>query len=330
MRITKAQLVDLARREVSRRAEGDGLVAAYLIGSVVHDRAVFGGSADVDLVLIHDQAPEHEREIVWLSDDVHLDIAHHDRGLYAQPRELRSDPWIGPAIYDPLPLHDPEHFFEWAQASIRGQFLRSDFRLARGRAFLQRARGLQASLDAEGDWIGSLVRAVSFGANAVASLVGPPAAGRRALPALHTACDEAECPQAYHGLLRLLGADAAAPHSASAWVADWARAFDTAAPLTARPALLPERRAYYLKGFQALLDAGEPQAILVCLLGTWVEIMGVLRAFDQEADHRPGFEAAADALGLRPAAAGDRFADLDAYLDHLEVFLDGWSIRHGA
>jgi hypothetical protein len=330
VRVTQAQLVDLARREVERRAEDDGLLAAYLIGSLVHDRALLGGSADIDLVLIHEHQPEVEREIVALSEDIHLDIAHHDRGRYAQPRELRSHPWNGPAIYDPIPLHDPQHFFEWAQASIRGQFLRADYRLARGRAFVGRARRLQASLDSAGDWVGPLARAAYLGANGIASLVGPPASGRRALPTLRDACGQAGCPQAYDGILRLLGADSPGLHEAPLWVGDWARAFDAAAPLTAQPALLPERRSYYLKGFQALLESGDPQSLLVCLFDTWGHLLAVLRAFDLEAEHRSGFEAAARALGLSPAAAGERFADLDAYLDHLETVLDDWSVRHGA
>ncbi|HLE23250.1 MAG TPA: hypothetical protein VI701_03005, partial [Anaerolineales bacterium] len=131
MRITRTQLIEAARREVERRAETDGLAAAYLIGSIVHDQAVLGGAADIDLVLIHDHQPDSRREIVGLSDEVHLDIAHHHRDQYAQPRLLRLDPWLGPAIYDPLPLHDPQHLFEWAQASARGQFLRPDHRAAR-------------------------------------------------------------------------------------------------------------------------------------------------------------------------------------------------------
>lgn len=330
MRITQAVLIDLARREVEKRSETNGLLAAYLIGSVVHDQAVFGGAADVDLVLIHDREPSLGREIIGLSDDVHLDILHHHRQLYAQPRELRRDPWIGPAIYDPLPLFDPDHFFEWAQASIRGQFLRADFRAARARGFLERARHHQTQIDPAGDWIGLLAEAAFFGANAIASLAGPPASGRRALTALRQACQQAEFEQAFAGLLRLLGADRGGLHNTPEWVGAWARAFDAAAPFTTRPELLPERRAYYLKGFQTQLDAGEPEAVLPALLETWTNTLAVLGRFDQLGDHLPSFAAAAADLALGPDSAVERLADLDAYLDSLETFLDDWSVRHGA
>ena len=330
MRITQSQLVELARREVEHRAEGNGLVAAYLIGSIVHDRALLGGAADVDLVIIHDSPPLDPREIVALSDDVHLDIAHHHREQYAQPRRLRLDPWLGPAIYDPLLLHDPRHFFEWAQASARGQFLRADHRSSRARAFLERARQTQATLDPERPWVSRYARAAVSGANAIATLAGQPAAGRRSLLLLEASSVEAECPEAHTGLLGLLGADACTSQDLAQWVSDWAKAYDAGCQLTAEPALAPERRAYYLKGFQALLESGQPHAILLTLLDTWEPLLSTLDSFADSESHRPAWESAIASLGLASPSAARRFAELESYLDHLEAFLEDWSNRHGA
>jgi hypothetical protein len=330
VRLTRAQLVEAARRDVERRAEGDGLVAAYLIGSLVHDQAVLGGSADIDLVLIHDHRPVSPREIVGLSDDVHLDIAHHHRDQYAQPRLLRLDPWLGPAIYDPLPLHDPQHLFEWAQASARGQFLRADHRAARAGAFLERARRLQASLDLERPWISPFARAAFLGANAIATLGGQPVAGRRRLPLLEVAAAEAGCPEAYAGLLRLLGAEANGPHDFAGWVSAWARCYDAGSSLTAEPDLLPERRGYYLQGFQAQLESATPLAVLYALLDTWERTLSTLAAFGQAEDHRLAWDDAVAHLDLTADAGPRRFDELETYLDHLEAFLEEWSARHGA
>jgi len=330
LRITRAQLLEAARREVEARAEGDGLVAAYAIGSVVHDQALLGGAADIDLVLVHDHAPLETREIVRLSDEVHLDIAHHDRQRYAQPRLLRVDPWLGPAIYDPVPLYDPQHLFEWAQAAARGQFLRADHRLARARSFLQRGRAAQASLDAAAPWIATLMRAALAGANAIASLAGPPAAGRRVLAILENAAAAAGCPEAHAGLLRLVGLDASGPHDFADWVASWARTFDVAAPLSTDPALQPERRDYYLRGFQAWLEAGQPHNVLHPMLSLWERSLTTLTDFAAAEEHLPAWKAATAALGLSADAAPQRFLELDAYLDHLETFLEHWSARHGA
>jgi hypothetical protein len=330
VRITRTQLVDAARREVEQRAEANGLVAAYLIGSLVHDQAVFGGAADIDLVLIHEQAPGVPREIVGLTDDVHLDIAHHHRDQYAQPRLLRLDPWLGPAIYDPLPLHDPQHFFEWAQASARGQFLRADHRAARASTFLERARRIQAAIDSERPWLSQYARAALSGANAIATLGSQPAAGRRLLPLLEAATAEAGCPEAHARLLRLLGAESRGPHDLAAWVSAWARAFDAGSPLIAEPALLPERRGYYLRGFQAQLESDTPHAVLFTLLDTWERILSTLEAFAQAGDHRPAWEQALEDLDLTAQAAARRLEELETYLDHLEAFVEEWSTRHGA
>jgi len=330
VRVTRTQLVEAARREVVRRAEPDGLVAAYLIGSLVHDQAVFGGAADIDLVLIHDHRPEAAREIVGLSEEVHLDIAHHHRDRYAQPRLLRLDPWLGPAIYDPLPLHDPQHLFEWAQASARGQFLRADHRAARAGAFLERARRHQSSLDPDRPWVSPFARAAVSGANAIATLAGQPVAGRRLLPRLEAATAEAGCPEAYTRLLRLLGAEAHGPHDFAGWVSAWARAFDAGSSLVAEPDLLPERRGYYLRGFQAQLESATPHAVLFPLLDTWERTLSTLSAFGQAEEHRLPWGTALSDLDLAADATGRRFEELEAYLDHLEAFVEDWSARYGA
>lgn len=330
MRITQAQLIELARAEVERRAEDNGLTAAYLIGSIVHDQAVLGGSADVDLVLVHRTEPVLPREVVRLSDDIHLDIAHHPRERYAQPRLLRLDPWLGPAIYDPLPLHDPEHFFEWAQASARGQFLRPDHRRGRAQAFLERARRLRLGLDLQQPWVSAYARAALLGANAAASLAGQPFAGRRALAQLGPATAAAGTPEAYHGLLRLIGADRCGPHHLSDWVSSWARAFDAAGDLPGDTDLAPERRAYYLKGFQALLETDNPHAILWTLMETWSRTLSTLQRFSAAEDHAKAWLEARDVLGLSDLEADRRFDELETYLDQLEVALEDWSSRQGA
>jgi hypothetical protein len=330
VRISRTLLVDVARQEVERRAEADGLVAAYLIGSLVHDQAVLGGAADVDLVLIHDHEPEQRREIVGLSDEVHLDIAHHHRATYAQPRRLRLDPWLGPAIYDPLPLYDPQHVFEWAQASARGQFLRADHRAARARAFLQRARRLQAALDLERPWVSALARAALCGANAIATHAGQPVAGRRPLLLLEAVAAESGCPEAYGGLMRLLGAERLRPIELTGWVSAWARAFDAGSPLSAEPDLLPERRGYYLLGFQAQLESASPGALLLTLIDTWERTLLTLETFSQAEDHRSAWEGARSDLELTDDSARRRLGELETYLDHLESFVEDWSAQHGA
>ena len=81
-----------------------------------------------------------EREIVRISDEVHLDIAHYSRKLYRQTRELRLHPWLGPILYGCKILYDPQHFMDFTQASVRGQFYRPDQVMGRVQPQVENAR----------------------------------------------------------------------------------------------------------------------------------------------------------------------------------------------
>ena len=330
MIITRAKLIDLARREAEARAASGDLVSAYLVGSVAYGEPLLGGTADIDLVLVHTREPGADREMVPLSAEVHLDIVHHARQRYAQPRSLRIDPWMGPAISGPVFLYDPQHFFEWAQAGARGQFFRADHTLERARSLLQAARArlphpLPEQLEA-----GTLLEAAIDGANAAASLAGAPAAGRRLLLELERRGQTLGRPELSEGLIRLFGIERGDSRAVPAWLAAWARAFDAAAPLTTDPRLAPCRRAYHLSGFQALAEAGRPDAVVLPLLLVWERTLRVLDAYGQAADFRAAWDDALRSLGLPPDALQTRALELESYLDAVETLIDGWAARNGA
>jgi predicted nucleotidyltransferase len=328
--VTRARLIDLARREAEARAASGDVVSAYLVGSVAYGEPLLGGTADIDLVLIHAEATDADREMVPLSADIHLDIVHHARERYAQPRGLRVDPWIGPAISGPVFLYDPQHFFEWAQAGARGQFFRADHAVARARSLLQSARAhlphpMPPHLDA-----GTLLDAALDGANAAASLAGAPAAGRRLLLDLERRAQALDRPELSDGLVRLIGIDRDDGREVPSWLAAWARAFDAASPLTTDPRLAPCRRSYHLSGFQALAEAGRPDAVVLPLLLIWGQTLRVLEAYEQAAAFRPAWEDALQGLGLSPEALKPRALELESYLDAMETLIDAWAVRNGA
>jgi hypothetical protein len=328
--ITRAKLIDLARREAERRASSGDVISAYLMGSVAYGEPLLGGTADIDLVLIHVETPGVEREMVPLSADVHLDIVHYGRERYAQPRALRIDPWMGPAVSGPVFLYDPQHFFEWAQAGARGQFFRPDHALARAHSLLESARSrlphpLPLQLDPA-----TLIEAALNGANAAASLAGSPVAGRRLLLDLERRTHALGRPEVSEGLLRLLGIDRGDGRAVPAWMAAWARAFDAASPLTADPRLAPCRRAYHLAGFQALAEAGRPDAVVLPLLLIWGRTLRVLEAYEQAAPFRPAWEQALQHLGWSPEEINARALELESYLDAMETLIDAWAVRNGA
>ncbi len=330
MRVTRAKLVELARKEVEQRASvEDGLLSGYVIGTVASGEPLLGDAADIDLVLIHDGEPIAQREVVGLSDLIHIDILHHPRRLYAQPPQLRVHPWLGPALSQPLFLHDPTHFFERAQAGARGQFHRPDYVRARATAFLESGRRLLASLRQGDRWLEDYLAAVLDGANSAGTLAGTPAAGRRVALLLESLSQELDRPEVYGGFLRLIGAEDISQTEVAGWIASLARLYDVVSGSQADPLLSPTRRAYYLAAFQALLEEGHPEAVIWPLLNLWARCMRSLEPSDVE-PHRADWQAARDRLGLVPGQAQLHADELETYLDHMEALIEEWAEKHGA
>ncbi|MCK4899650.1 MAG: hypothetical protein KAS38_12780, partial [Anaerolineales bacterium] len=99
MRVNRGTLLKIANDTVSQRARQDlGIISAYLCGSVLGDDYLLGGTTDIDLTFIHIDTVSEEREIVRLTDEIHLDIAHYAQRDFLQTRELRTHPWLGPTI----------------------------------------------------------------------------------------------------------------------------------------------------------------------------------------------------------------------------------------
>ena len=168
MKIT-LELVD------DRIREDRNLVSIYLCGSLLEGEYLLGGTTDVDLVFIHYDEVLEEREILPLTEDVHLDIAHHSQNLYRTPRSIRVHPWLGPTIKECRILHDPQHFMDFTQASVRGQFERSDRVHERARAQVEKARKIWMDYQSEKPPPGAedvyrYLKALGYAANAIAGL----------------------------------------------------------------------------------------------------------------------------------------------------------------
>ena len=147
MRITRETLLNIARDTAAQRTRSDrNILGVYLYGSLLEEEFLLGGTADIDLVFIHMDTAETSREIVPLTDEVHLDIAHHYERDYRQARQLRVNPWLGPAINECQALYDPQHFLDFTQAGVRGQFERLD-------NVYQRALGLADRAGESGRWL---------------------------------------------------------------------------------------------------------------------------------------------------------------------------------
>jgi hypothetical protein len=336
MRITRDALLKLARETASMRVRQDrSIVAIYLVGSLLVEEPLLGGSTDIDLVMIHDSQQQSEREIVRVSDEIHLDIAHHSQSVYEQPRLLRVDAWLGPAVHDhPLLLHDRQHWFEFTQASAGSQFNRPDYVMGRARPLAEAARqgwlrlhmanpGELAPAETAWTYLLSLEQA----SNAVASLTGAPLSERRFLISFPQRAQAVGQPGLDTGLAGLIGENLVDADRVVSWLPAWEQDFSAAAAQESAPARLrPPRLAYYQRAIQALLGSDQPGRAIWPLLTTWT-----LAATCQPAEslQLAAWEEAIRQLHLGTEDRAERLEALDAYLDRVEEVLDTWGKENG-
>ena len=332
MRITRDTLLKIARDTVDSRTRQDRTVmAVYLSGSLLENDFQLGGTADIDLVFIHTDHEGQEREIVHLTDDVHLDIAHHLYKDYRQTRKLRIHPWLGPVLNNATVMYDPQHFLDFTQASVRGQFDRADYVLSRVRNQLEQSRQIWFRLQAEEtesdlDAIWSYQKAVTLVANSIASVSSSPLTERRFLLQFPEKASELGRPGLYPGILGLLGAPYLMNEMIPEWLSSWQAAYEEI-PETKRPVRLHSSRIrYYKNAFDAILETEQPEAILYPLLNTWTQaILCIQGATERQNQYR----SVLTQLGLMGDGFTERIQALDAYLDAVEETIEEWAKANG-
>jgi hypothetical protein len=333
MRITSQILTKIAGDVVTQRRRTDrNLLGAYLHGSALSESPLLGGTTDIDLFLIHNEDIDEWREIVRITEDVHLDIAHHAHSLYRQARELRLHPFLGPVIYGCKILYDPQHFLDFTQASVRSQFHHAENVYKRAWHHLDHARQIWMSFHVDPkepgkQEIAQYLVAVRHSADTIASLSGPPLTERRFFLDFPERANAVGRPGLYAGLLGLVGGSGIDRETMLAWMPAWQAAY-RAIPAKETPAKLhPHREAYYYRAFDALLGSEQAEAVLWPLLSTWTLSICCL---PDEAPEKVEWQAACDHLQLSGAAFRERIAALDAYLDGIEELLEGWAREAGA
>lgn len=333
MRVNRGTLLKIARDTVSQRARQDRTVfAAYLSGSLLGDDYLLGGTTDIDLTFVHTGPVSASREIVRLTDEIHLDITHYEQVDFRQTRELRLHPWLGPTLFGCQILHDPQHFLDFTQASVRGQFDRADYILNRARQPAERARQLWFSFytkppdDPGPAQLAEYLEAIEQAANAVASLSGPPLVERRLLLDFPARAEAIGRPGLYPGLLGLLGAPNVDSGAISSWLDNWQATLEAIPIEQAPPRLHPYRLVYYRQAINSLLAGDNPERALWPLLHTWTLAVTQLPS---QADGRSAWQKACQQLGLLGSDFHERVNALDAYLDLMEETLDKWGRANG-
>lgn len=332
MRITNSMLNKIARDTVSRRARSDrSLLAAYLSGSLVSGNPLLGGTADIDIFFIHDERVSPEREIQRMTDEVHLDIAHHGREDYQQARALRLHPWLSHSILNCRILYDPRHFLDFTQASVGGQFNLPENVLGRVQKQAENARHIWLALhDLEGEpglaEVKQYLLAVRQAANAVVCLNGPPLTDRRFLLQFPGRAAAVGKTGLYPGLVGLLGGAQAEADTLKESFQAWEEAYQAVPPENSPARLHPDRFAYYQRAFISILAGKQPQDMLWPLLRTWVEAVELM---PDDSPHTQKWRESFQELGLLDSGFLERVAALDAYLDNVEELLDEWALARG-
>ncbi len=332
MRITRDMMLKVARDAVARQSRASrSLLAACLCGSLLEEDYLLGGTGDIDLMYIYTEPITTPREVVHLTDEVHLDIAHYDQRAYRDTRSLREHPWLGPTLNSCRILYDPQHYMDFIQASVRGQFDRSDHIYKRASQLLDQARQTwlryrSPPLRPQPEDLQAYLQALGYAANAIASLSGPPLTDRRFLRQFPERAEMAGRPGLHAGLLGLLGAPNLSEGALDEWLPQWRAAYQ-AIPVGQAPTRLhPSRMEYYASAFVALRDGPQPEAFLWPLLRTWTWVAGL---FPAESRERRAWHQACDQLDLVGPAFAERIQALDAYLDGVEETLEGWARASG-
>jgi hypothetical protein len=305
-------------------------MAAYQCGSTISDDSpLLGGATDIDIVLIHTAEPPVAREILRLTDEVHLDISHHSQDLYRQGRQLRVHPWLGPTLNAARPIYDPRHFLDFTQASVRGMFGREDFTMQRARTLFDQARDtwmglLSADTITTPDEVATYIKAVENAANSLALLLGQPLTERRLLLDFIQCGEALGEPLMINGLIGLLGGHRVEDGQIQDLIAVWSKTYD-ATQEESRPAQLhPDRKDYYQLAFNALVGSSEPKTVLWPLLNTWTLAAGLLSTSE------PGYQdwlETCQQLELVSNDLADKVAALDAFLDQVDEILNRWEFK---
>jgi hypothetical protein len=336
MRLTRETLIKIARDTATQRARvSRRIVCIYLTGSVLGDSPLLGGTTDIDLIIIEDSDTTQAREIVRLTDEIHLDIGHYPQSLFQQPRHLRTEPWFGPFIYrKPMVLYENHHWFDFIQAATGAQFFQPEYTLQRASTLAQKARQSWMDLEfnageAHPQRLYRYFEILENAANALVCLTGEgePLTERRFMLQLPHRLQELNKPDLIAELVGLVTPDPSLLEKNWAqWLDGWKEAYRAASSQENSPPRLNAcRQLYYERGATTLWEES-PSAALWLLLRTWTLAAGTL---PEDSPVLPTWQSACQTLGLHEASFASRLQALDHYLDRIEETLESWANANG-
>lgn len=322
MRITREILLNQARENAAKLAVKDrGLICIYIAGSLLKEDPLIGGITDIDLICVHDRRVTVRREVLRLSADVSLDLAHYEQEEFEPARKLRTNAWIGGEMENvPIVLHDSLHWYDFTRASATAQFWRPENIAARARSFLIPARKAWSDLRDETVPQGIkrttvYLAALRDTANSVAVLSGAPLTVRRMLVDLPMRALRANLPDFAGDFVQLFTNSEITDELFDQWLQSYPAVFEELKETGTAPVSLQAfRRAYYEKGIRALYP-DHPAAAIWTLLDTctWAAA-----ALPKSGPSYKNWQALCRTIELDSRHMPDRLDALDSLLDTVE------------
>ena len=339
MRLTRESMLKVARDTAAEKARiSRRIICIYLTGSVLSGDPLLGGTADIDLIFVHDSEPAQPREIIRISDEVHLDIGHYPQSVFHHPRHLRADPWLGPFIYSkPLVLHDTQHWFDFMQAATGAQFHQPEYTLQRARALAQSARAAWMGINASPSKnlpdgyhaarVRTFLHALDYAGNAIASLSGDPLTDRRFFTHFPQRAQRIHHPEISARLVEMITGHGAQLDSYwESWMNCWRSALSIASQQDdLLPRAHPASRLYYERAASFLWQE-HPIAALWILLRSWTD--AVLQ-FEPGSSGLEAWNSACQILHLDEDNFNKCASEMDSLLDSVEEILDQWGKANG-
>jgi hypothetical protein len=309
MRITREKLLKLAKTQAAMRVmQNRRLVCVYLTGSLLDEEPLLGGTADIDLIFVHDTPPPQEREIGPPLGG----SASGYRPCFAGTVPAAAQSCAATHGWAVSSATIPSFFTSAAiglslfrRGSARTSTVRRPSSSASSRSWMPPVQGWMTLQSAAG--LDVFQRTCAVPAHPAANRQ------RRRLP-LRSAADRTASaapfspagagsparPELSAGLIALLsgGTDLLAEAQTPQWFETWQTALGDAGQTSQHPpSLHPARWAYYTRAAQALWSE-TPAAALWIVLRTWCAALDCLPA-----DHasRPSFVSLCRSLALDPA-----------------------------
>ena len=288
MRITRELMLTHARENAKALTAKDrGIICIYITGSLLQEDPFIGGITDIDLVCVHDRPVNTRREVIRLSHDVNLDVAHYEQEAFEPARKLRRDAWIGGWLENvPVVLYDSLRWYDFTRASATAQFWRAENIAARARSFLVPARNAWNNLQEETipqgiKRVTAYLNALRDLANGVAVITGSPIAERRLLLELPARANAAALPGLFGDFVGLFTSSEVTDENFASWTESYGTIFDALKDAKEPPvSLAPCRKPYYEKAINALYPV-HPAAAVWLMLYTWTRAAAALQRTDQ-------------------------------------------------